>query len=741
MYNMSPTEAFLLRCQLYPKDTSTLTVGWGGCSLRLSTASLSFNHYGTSNWTTVNLPPTALPTGDWTKLTVKMKPGWIIVSLGGTEYLNMATIKGYTTGTFSFTGGQFQVRHVLIEPIVYITQPTECAKALRAQVVFAESLVGSLDWANVTSKPALVDSVSSTNTALAATANSVKWAYDNCVKKAGDTINGSLTVTGSITEGGTTLSSKYASAAHHHDTKYSAATHNHDGVYAPAVHTHTNYAPTTHKHDDLYAPITHTHTGLVPGAHTHTWADTTGTGLLLGDMHNGEGVTANIYGLCHANVANTHTGYALLVSNTGNTVLNASDTLFIRSNHSQLVATANASGLFVSNQIHENGTALADRYCKAPVNNKLVIGDLALGNVLNAPGDASIIAHANCGTYGFAQTSTGAVFVNAAANQAITFLIDKSPVGAINKAALTVTGNIVAGSMQVGDVNGWSSQGYYGLYHKDVAPGTGYALLQQNTGDTFVNANTGKTLYLRIGNQDVATVTSSGLSEKGTALSAKYAAAGHDHDSRYLRRGADSTELSRVMYKKLNMLGGEVVEFGYNNSGKEQNAGKIGYATFDSHLDIVGAGTSGSNRTVKIYDYLYVGGTGYSSDGRLKKNIASLGRLLDKVDVVEGKTFDWDDEVAGPNKRPKGKRVGLIAQELQAMCPDVVHETDDGLAYDQPALNGVLIQLVKDLRSDLGELKGELGELRSDLGELRSDLGELKGEVEKLRKLVTVSRK
>lgn len=48
------------------------------------------------------------------------------------------------------------------------------------------------------------------------------------------------------------------------------------------------------------------------------------------------------------------------------------------------------------------------------------------------------------------------------------------------------------------------------------------------------------------------------------------------------------------------------LEFGVNVAGKESNAGKVGYALFDTMLDIVGAGFTGSGtRWVHIYDALY----------------------------------------------------------------------------------------------------------------------------------------
>ena len=59
------------------------------------------------------------------------------------------------------------------------------------------------------------------------------------------------------------------------------------------------------------------------------------------------------------------------------------------------------------------------------------------------------------------------------------------------------------------------------------------------------------------------------------------------------------------------LSGTNTFEWGTGVSGKESNAGKIGYSTFTSGtngaLDIVGAGTSSSNRVVRIWDKLGIG--------------------------------------------------------------------------------------------------------------------------------------
>lgn len=53
----------------------------------------------------------------------------------------------------------------------------------------------------------------------------------------------------------------------------------------------------------------------------------------------------------------------------------------------------------------------------------------------------------------------------------------------------------------------------------------------------------------------------------------------------------------------IGMNNNNIIEFGFGVSGKQTHAGKIGYKTFSgTSLDIIGAGTSGTNRSIYMYD-------------------------------------------------------------------------------------------------------------------------------------------
>ena len=83
-----------------------------------------------------------------------------------------------------------------------------------------------------------------------------------------------------------------------------------------------------------------------------------------------------------------------------------------------------------------------------------------------------------------------------------------------------------------------------------------------------------------------------------------------------------------------------------------------------------------------------------ASDSRLKKNIVDLDGALDKLDLIRGVYHEWIDESQG------GRQIGVIAQEIQAVYPELVMEGGNGfLSVNYPKLTAVLLQSVKELKA------------------------------------------
>jgi hypothetical protein len=87
-----------------------------------------------------------------------------------------------------------------------------------------------------------------------------------------------------------------------------------------------------------------------------------------------------------------------------------------------------------------------------------------------------------------------------------------------------------------------------------------------------------------------------------------------------------------------------------------------------------------------------------SSDVRFKKNVHTIENALNKTLNLRGVTFEKIDT--------EGTHIGVIAQEVEEVVPEVVFEDDEGkksVAYGN--LVGLLIEAIKELKNEVDELK------------------------------------
>lgn len=101
----------------------------------------------------------------------------------------------------------------------------------------------------------------------------------------------------------------------------------------------------------------------------------------------------------------------------------------------------------------------------------------------------------------------------------------------------------------------------------------------------------------------------------------------------------------------------------------------------------------------------------YTSDARLKENVVTLSSALDKVTQIRGVTFDWTQEHVDSRGGEDGyfvrkHDVGVIAQEIEAVLPEVVAEREDGFkAVRYEKIVPLLIEAIKELKAEITVLK------------------------------------
>ena len=128
-----------------------------------------------------------------------------------------------------------------------------------------------------------------------------------------------------------------------------------------------------------------------------------------------------------------------------------------------------------------------------------------------------------------------------------------------------------------------------------------------------------------------------------------------------------------------------------------------------------------------------VNGTIQTSDRRMKKEIKNITYGLNTVMQLHPVSFYWKD------KNLKGKNLGLIAQEVLKVVPEVVEVGNDknktlGMKYT--SLIPILIKGMQEQEEKINKLENENTALKNENTEFNNSLNSLKAEVEQLKQIL-----
>jgi hypothetical protein len=165
------------------------------------------------------------------------------------------------------------------------------------------------------------------------------------------------------------------------------------------------------------------------------------------------------------------------------------------------------------------------------------------------------------------------------------------------------------------------------------------------------------------------------------------------HDRFYLT-GSDTVGMTWIMGTQ----GEEEAAGGGNPNGDNI----IGWNSSDSIM----------GRSIRFLGNVTFGGPAYPvafnnySDIRLKTAIVPLSGVLGQLDQLHGVSYQVkDDKGVLPPAEAAKRRLGLIAQEMQEVFPELVSADEDGLlSIDYVKFVPVLLQAVKELKTENEEL-------------------------------------
>ncbi len=129
-----------------------------------------------------------------------------------------------------------------------------------------------------------------------------------------------------------------------------------------------------------------------------------------------------------------------------------------------------------------------------------------------------------------------------------------------------------------------------------------------------------------------------------------------------------------------------------------------------------------STHEVNINGNLHASGNlTQNSDGRLKKDIKPLTHALDSILQLEGKSYRWKEGATFANK----KDIGLIAQEVEIIFPELVAENEQGykgIAYSK--LTAVLVEAMKEQQGQMTAQQEQIAALEKENTQLKAIMAE-----------------
>jgi hypothetical protein len=101
------------------------------------------------------------------------------------------------------------------------------------------------------------------------------------------------------------------------------------------------------------------------------------------------------------------------------------------------------------------------------------------------------------------------------------------------------------------------------------------------------------------------------------------------------------------------------------------------------------------------------------SDRRFKENIETIESPLEKIQSIQGVSFEWKKSEYEEKGFPAGRHFGVIAQEVEEVLPEIVKEGPDGdKAVSYTELVPILTEAIKQQQQQIEDLQQEVAQLK-----------------------------
>ena len=259
----------------------------------------------------------------------------------------------------------------------------------------------------------------------------------------------------------------------------------------------------------------------------------------------------------------------------------------------------------------------------------------------------------------------------------------------------------------------------------------------ENTSNTYQNAKVG------IGDFSATTIDYAlQVKTSGDEKTAQF----EGNDPQLKLKDTNTSETVSIQYKGSDNTGVDTKALNIAN----QNGGRINFYTAapnfptpDMTIDPtgrVGIGTSNPDQTATLHVVGDIIATGSdASDKRFKKDIEPIENALEKIQQINGVQYTYRLEEFPEMNFKAQQQVGVIAQEVEKVLPEIVINMDNGYkAVNYEKLTPLLLEAIKELKLENDQLKATIQNQQLTQNNLTKNLI---SRLEKLESRLTNTRK
>jgi hypothetical protein len=173
--------------------------------------------------------------------------------------------------------------------------------------------------------------------------------------------------------------------------------------------------------------------------------------------------------------------------------------------------------------------------------------------------------------------------------------------------------------------------------------------------------------------------------------------------------------------------------------GSEEDAGTNAFELTIALPSDSGQGAVGIVKAGQLVSHVDAGGGVWGasfqqlSDGRLKTILGPVTRALEKVRALQGVAFEWK----GNPPQDAGRRIGLVAEEVERVLPEAVRTDQRGFRFvAYPDLVAVLVEAVKRQQEQIESDAAALQDYRLRLEAVEKRESELVARMRRLEQAV-----